>query len=197
MRTLASVVAAALTGTALLAAPGAARAQLFKLQDVAECLDHPESEICRERFKQASPPAAPVAVAPAPAPEPPPSGAPPKPEAKPTPAKAANAAAGSLDEILARIKAGKASGPDLDRLESFAEHGEPRAVEVLAWCYLNGKGRPADAMRAYWLYGRAAELKVPNARKNQVVVFEEKLTTEQRNEVLLRENTRGGREEKR
>ena len=195
MKTLAPVVLAAVIGAALLAAPGAARAQLFKLQDVAECLDHPDTEICRERFNQAPPPAAPVAVAPEPSPEPPPAATPAKPGAKPLPAKAAPAS--SLDEILARIKAGKATGPDMDRLESFADGGESRAVEVLAWCYLSGKGRPADAMRAYWLYGRAAELKVPNARENQVVVFEEKLTTEQRNEVLLRENTRGGREEKR
>jgi TPR repeat protein len=186
MRSISTTIIAAALGAGLLLSGDAAHAQLLNLESFGACIDHPETDACRARFQQAPPPpapppaAAPAASVPTSVPDPAP-----KPAPKPAAAKAA-----PLDEILGRIKAGKASAPDMEKLEEFAGSGDPRATEVFAWCYLNGRGRPVDPMRAYFLYGRAAELKVPNARQNQILVFEEKLTTEQRNEVLLRENAR-------
>jgi len=69
-----------------------------------------------------------------------------------------------------------------------ASYGAIRAVEVLGWCKLGGIGTTADVVAAYWLYREAADLGVPNARKNQVAIYETRLTPEQRQQVLLKEN---------
>jgi len=61
-------------------------------------------------------------------------------------------------------------------LESHAEEKEPRSVEALAWCKLNGIGWPADPIAAFLLYGEAAALGVPKARANQIAIFETRLT---------------------
>jgi TPR repeat protein len=71
-------------------------------------------------------------------------------------------------------------------LEAHAEQKEPRAVEALAWCKLNGVGWPADPKEAFFLYGEAAELGVPNAKANQVAIFETRLTQQQRQDVLVK-----------
>ena len=74
-------------------------------------------------------------------------------------------------------------------LESHAEQREPRAVEALAWCNLNGIGWPADPISAFLLYGAAAELGVPKAKANQVTIFETRLTQQQRQDLLVKLQT--------
>jgi TPR repeat protein len=94
----------------------------------------------------------------------------------------------SLEQVIARVRSKTAGPADIDFLEKRVEAKDPRAVEVLAWCRLNGIGGTPDPVAAYWLYRQAASLGVPNARQNQIAVFETRLTPEQRQQVLNREN---------
>jgi TPR repeat protein len=96
----------------------------------------------------------------------------------------------SLDEVIAKVRAKELGPHEAAILEKRAAANDPRAVEVLAWCKLNGIGMKADALGAFWLYGRAADLGVANARQNQIAIYESRLTPEQRQQVLLREQSR-------
>jgi hypothetical protein len=49
---------------------------------------------------------------------------------------------------------------------------------------------PADPVAAYVLYGEAAQLGIPTARSNQIAIFETRLTQQQRQLVLMREQTK-------
>jgi hypothetical protein len=95
----------------------------------------------------------------------------------------------TMKSVIAGIRAQKLSPGDMQLLEAHAGQKEPRAVEALAWCKLNGIGWPADAMEAFFLYGEAAQLGVPKAKENQVAIFETRLTQQQRQEVLVRLQT--------
>ncbi|HKW54789.1 MAG TPA: hypothetical protein VJO12_13940, partial [Stellaceae bacterium] len=108
-------------------------------------------------------------------PEPPPP--PPRPPPVPT-----------LDQVIAKVKSRGAGERDIKVLEQHAAANEGRAVEVLAWCKLNGIGLAQSPVDAYWLYRHAADLGVPHARANQIAVYKTRLTPEQRQQVLLREN---------
>jgi TPR repeat protein len=94
----------------------------------------------------------------------------------------------TLEQVVAKVR-DKSLGPrEVQFLEQHAAANEQRAVEVLAWCKLNGLGTPADAVAAYWLYRQAAKLGVANARRNQTAVFNTRLTPEERQQVLVQEN---------
>jgi TPR repeat protein len=95
----------------------------------------------------------------------------------------------TMESVIAGIRAQKLSPADLQLLEAHAEQGEPHAVEALAWCKLYGIGAPADPIAAYFLYGAAAELGVPNAKANQVAIFETRLTQQQRQDLLVKLQT--------
>ncbi|HUN47731.1 MAG TPA: hypothetical protein VMU85_14465 [Stellaceae bacterium] len=97
----------------------------------------------------------------------------------------------AFSDIIAHVKNKTAGQQDIDQLTRLSEANDPRAVEVLAWCKLNGIGTARDALAAYRLYGKAATLDVPHARENQISVFERQLTAEQRQEVLMSENKPG------
>jgi TPR repeat protein len=136
----------------------AALAQFYDLDGVYRCLTVPDSA-CEDRLRDQ----------PAPPPPPPP----------PAP---------TLDQLIAKVR-DKSAGPrEIELLETRAAASEPRAVEVLAWCKLNGIGGAADPEAAYWLYRQAAQLGVANALKNQIAVYKTRLTPEQRQHVLMREN---------
>jgi hypothetical protein len=95
----------------------------------------------------------------------------------------------TMDSVIAAIRVKKLTPGDMQLLEAHAEQKEPRAVEALAWCKLNGVGWPADPMEAFFLYGEAAELGVPNAKANQIAIFETRLTQQQRQAVLVKLQT--------
>jgi TPR repeat protein len=96
----------------------------------------------------------------------------------------------SLEQIIARVRSRTADAHDFETLRQDAAANDPRAVEVLGWCKLNGIGGAPDAPAAYWLYRQAAALGVANARRNQIAIYETRLTPEERQQVLLRENAR-------
>ena len=96
----------------------------------------------------------------------------------------------SLTDAIERVKRRTATPADIALLESRADAKNPRAIEVLAWCKLNGIGMKPDALAAFWLYSDAAGLGVPNARKNQIAIYETKLTSAERQQVLLKEDAR-------
>jgi len=149
-------------GVAALGMP--ARAQFYDLDGAYRCLKTPDAACEKELKDQPTP-------APPPAP-------PPKPNEP------------SFGQALAHVR-DKSAGPgDIDVLARLAEANDPRAVEVLAWCKLNGIGGARDPVAAYWLYRQAAGLQVPHARENQISIFERQLTPEQRQEVLTGENKR-------
>ncbi|HZB92291.1 MAG TPA: hypothetical protein VE397_12660 [Stellaceae bacterium] len=95
----------------------------------------------------------------------------------------------SLEQIIAKVRDRTAGPHEIAILEQRTAANDPRAVEVLAWCKLNGIGTSEDALGAFWLYRQAATLGVANARKNQIAIYETRLTPEQREQVLMRENT--------
>jgi TPR repeat protein len=136
----------------------AAWAQFYDLDGVYRCLTVPDAA-CEERLRDQPPP---------PPPAPPP--------------------APTLEQVMAKVR-DKTAGPgEIALLEKHAAANEPRAVEVLAWCKLNGIGAAANPEAAYWLYRQAAALGVGNALKNQIAVYKTRLTPEQRQRVLMREN---------
>jgi len=149
-------------GVAALCAP--ARAQFYDLDGAYRCLKTPDPA-CEKELKDQPPP---------PAPPPPP----PKPNEP------------SFPQAVAHVRDGSAGPADIDALSRLAEANDPRAVEVLAWCKLNGIGGARDPVAAYWLYRQAAGLNVPHARENQIAVFERQLNSEQRQQVLTEENKR-------
>lgn len=96
----------------------------------------------------------------------------------------------TMDELIGQIRARTITAKGIALLEKRAVAKEPRAVEALGWCKLNGIGMPADPVEAYFLYGEAARLGIPNAKKNQTAIFETRLTQKQRQLVLMREQTK-------
>jgi hypothetical protein len=150
----------------LLLVPVAARAQFYDVDGAYRCITAPDAG-CTTAL--GTPP-------------------PPPPVSKDEVAAASKT---SMADAIARVRHGQASAEDFRRIEAGAAAKDPRAVEVLAWCKLNGIGMAADAPGAYWLYREAAELGVANARQNQIAVFEARLNSTERQQVLLKENDPG------
>jgi len=174
------VLLASALGLAAAAAP--ARADFYALEGRFQCLDRPGA-ICFDATPDA-------AVAPPPSPrDSRDSAAPESPHPAPTAAAAPPRAAppAPVDPIVAvarRIERNAPAPGDLDMLRRSADSGEPRALELLAWCTLRGLGVRSDAVAAYLLYGRAAAAGVPHARQNQALVYERTLTSAERQRVL-------------
>lgn len=95
----------------------------------------------------------------------------------------------TMEQVIAKVRDRTAGPHEIEFLEKRAASDDPRAVEVLAWCELNGIGTPTDPLGAFWLYRKAATLGVANARQNQIAIYETRLTPEQREQVLLQENS--------
>jgi TPR repeat protein len=151
-----------LGAAALLLMPAAASAQFYDLDGVYRCLTVPDAA-CEEALREH--------VEPPPAPPPPP----------PAP---------TLDQAIAKVRSRSADEGDIKVLETRAAANDGRAIEVLAWCRLNGIGVKRAPIDAYWLYRHAADLGVPHARANQIAVYKTRLTPEQRQQVLIRENAK-------
>jgi TPR repeat protein len=156
-------IAILLATSAILAMPGVARAQFYDLDGAYRCLTRPDAA-CRQALRQEPPP--------------------------PAPPKPPHADGPTLDEVMQHVREKAVTAADLRFLEKKTAAKDRRAVEVLAWCRLNGIGAPADVVAAYWLYGEAADLGVAHARQNQITIYETRLTPEQRQQVLLRQNAR-------
>ena len=156
---------AALFAVFLLSTSAPAWAQFYDLDGAFRCLRTPDAQCEKD-----------LANRPSPAPVPPPP--PPKPSGP------------GVADAIAHVR-DKTIGPrDIEALAQGAAADDPRAVEVLAWCKLNGLGTTRDPVGAYWLYRQAAGLNVPHARENQIAVYEKQLTAEQRQQVLNKENER-------
>jgi TPR repeat protein len=153
-----SAMRLALFALVLLALPLPALGQFYDLDGAYRCITAPD-EACQKNLRdQPRTPPAPPAEAP------------------------------TLEKVIAKVR-DKTAGPgEIDFLEKHAAANEPRAVEVLAWCRLNGIGGAADPLAAYWLYRQAAKLGVANARSNQIAVYESRLTPDERQQVLVQEN---------
>jgi hypothetical protein len=148
----------------LLLTASAGRAQFYDLDGAYRCLMSPDAQCEKD-----------LADHPIQAPPPPP---PPKPTAP------------GVGDAIAHVRDKTVEPTDIETLAHAAEANDPRAVEVLAWCKLNGLGTARDPVAAYWLYRQAAGLNVAHARENQIAVFEKQLTPEQRQQVLTEENSR-------
>jgi len=174
----------------LLAQLPAARAEFFSLDGRFQCLES-AAAVCGDAQSVVVPLPAPVprAVAQAVTSEPVEVAAP-MPIAVPaaTPAQASTpvpVAARPIDPlqvVAARIQARRPTHNDLVWLAQAAHNGDPRAIELLAWCKLNAIGMARDPVEAFLLYGAAAAL--PNARENQRLIYERDLDSTQRQHVL-------------
>ena len=150
----------------------AARAQFYDLDGVYRCLTAPTAA-CEQDLRDQPRSAAKSAV---------------KPEAASNPS--APPSEPTLERAIAKVRDKTAGAREIEFLAKRAAANDPRAVEVLAWCKLNAIGTPADPVAAYWLYRQAAALGVANARRNQITIYEKLLTSEERQQVLTRENAR-------
>jgi TPR repeat protein len=163
---------------------GPARAQFYSLEGRYECLNHPAA-VCYDATSTAPavvappPPAAPAKVNPA---------ARHAKKAARAPLTTPHAAADPLDAVAKRVQSGLAAPADLALLRARAAAADRRATELLAWCHLKGVGTPKDLVPAYLLYGAAARLGVPNAERNQAIVYETAMTPEQRQQALMIED---------
>jgi len=117
------------------------------------------------------------------------------PEGEPTagaatggPAVPAAQAPDPLRAIAARLQARQPTPADLTALQAQAAGGNARALELLAWAELVGAGVSRDPVQAYFLYGIAAAAGAPTGRRDQAAIYENDLTAEERQEILLIEN---------
>src|SRR5260370_37273692 len=117
------------------------------------------------------------------------------PESKPAaeagtkaPAAPAAQAPDPLRAIAARLQARQPTPADLTALQAQAAGGNARALELLAWAELVGAGVSRDPVQAYFLYGIAAAAGAPTGRRDQAAIYENDLTAEERQEILLIEN---------
>jgi TPR repeat protein len=161
MRSRLAILAA---GVALGAAPIGAHAQFYDLDGAYHCVTAPD-KACDD----AGP------------------GTPGHPA--PPPAAKSKDEAPSFGDAVERVKRRAPTEADIRLLEQRADANDPRATEVLAWCKLNGIGTAADAMAAYRLYRAAAALGVANAKTNETAIYETRLTSAERQQVL-KENAR-------
>jgi hypothetical protein len=169
-----------LASVALAATALPARADFYRLDGRFECLARADA-VCFDKTPTPPDPFAP----PLPVPSYEPPASPPAP--MPPVANRAAHAARPLDPILAaadRIEHAHPDPGDLDMVRRAATAGDPRAVELLAWCTLRGIGTGRDALQAYFLYGNAASLDVPHARENQMLVYERSLSSAERERIL-------------
>ena len=162
-----------------LAAP--ARADFFTLDGRFECLDG-SNAICGD-------PQPLVSMQRVAKPTPVPPAAPPTAEPLSSPPTARSVAPlprteDPLRAIARRVQADAPASGDLAWLKQAAQSGNPRAIELLAWCDLNAIGTPRDPMQAYLLYGTAADAALPHARENQALIYERDLDKDQRQHVL-------------
>jgi TPR repeat protein len=148
-----------LAGLLLAALP--ARAQFYDLDGKYRCLTASDAACAKELRDRPPPP-------------------PPPPPPKPPPP--------SLEEITAHVRGNTVTTVDIETLKERHAAKDTRAMEILAWCQLNGLGMPKDPLGAYWLYGEAAALGVETAKHNQGEIYKANLTPKERQEVLLREN---------
>lgn len=184
-------VIGAFVAASLLARQPAARAEFFSLDGRFQCLES-AAAVCGEAQSVVIPrpaprPAVAQAVAPkpveaaatvsAPVSAPAPAAAP---AAAPVPARPID----PLQVVAARIQARRPSSNDLAWLAQAAHNGDARAIELLAWCKLNGIGMARDPVEAFLLYGAAGNADLPNARENQRLIFERDLDSTQRQHVL-------------
>ncbi len=93
-------------------------------------------------------------------------------------------------EAIEHVKKRRPSDADMRLLAARADAKDARAVEVMAWCKLNGIGTKANAVDAFWLYHEASELGVATARRNETAIFERRLTSAERQEVLTKESAK-------
>jgi hypothetical protein len=158
-------------------------AQFFSLEGRYQCLSDPQA-LCYDATPNAAPPTAPppaVVMAP-------PATPPPLPPAKIRTAAPVAPPADPLAEIAARLERGAPGPRDVAFLRARAAAGDQRATELLAWCHLQSVGVQRDPVPAYLLYGVAARLGVPNAERDQAVVYETDMTPEERQTALAIEN---------
>ncbi|HUB95099.1 MAG TPA: hypothetical protein VL993_04230 [Stellaceae bacterium] len=143
--------------------PRAAHAQFYDLDGAYRCVTAPDAACAAA---EATPP----------------------PQPQPTAKEKEAAATPSLPDVIDRVKKGTPQPADIRLLQQRAEAKDPRATEVLAWCNLNGIGVKSDPLQAFYLYRDAAALGVPNARKNEIAIYERRLSSAERQDVLLKQD---------
>lgn len=94
----------------------------------------------------------------------------------------------ALETIAGHLRAGRPTPADMNALQARARQGKMRALELLGWAELVGVGVPRDPVQAYFHYGMAAAAGLPAGRTAQASIFENALTNEQRQQILLIEN---------
>ncbi len=144
-------------------AGGPARAQFYDLDGTYHCVTTPDDS-CTKSESDSTQPALPLAKE--------------EPEAP------------TFAEAIEHVKKRAPTEADMHLLAARADAKDARAVEVMAWCKLNGIGTKPNALDAFWLYHEAAELGVATAKRNETAIFEHRLTSAERQEVLTKVNAK-------
>jgi hypothetical protein len=116
-----------------------ARAQFYDLDGTYHCVTTPD-DACAKSESDAAQPALPLAKE--------------QPEAP------------TFAEAIEHVKKRAPTEADMRLLAARADAKDARAVEVMAWCKLNGIGTKPSALDAFWLYHEAAGLGVANAKRD-------------------------------
>ena len=93
--------------------------------------------------------------------------------------KAEKAAQLKWQQTLKAVAENKVTPMELSEITYRAEKDDPKAVEVLAWMYTKGVGVGKDFVKAFKLYQKAEELKVPKAKENAAKIYKA-MSAEQR-----------------
>lgn len=86
-------------------------------------------------------------------------------------------------DIIAAVATGYPSAFDIDYLKTLADRGVPDATELLAWMYAKGVGVKTDLKASWFLYMKAAELGVDNAKSNAGRIYEA-MSAKEKKELL-------------
>jgi hypothetical protein len=81
-------------------------------------------------------------------------------------AAAQEAALKEWREVVERIQSKNFTVKDVINVDRRARAGEPDAMELLAWMYLNGRGVPQSYYYAYEFYGKALLVGRPQLKEN-------------------------------
>jgi hypothetical protein len=75
-------------------------------------------------------------------------------------------------KTVAAVKANQVTPFELRDITGRVKENDPKAIEILAWMFTKGVGVSKDFVEAFYLYKRAAHLKVAHAEENARLIYQ-------------------------
>lgn len=86
-------------------------------------------------------------------------------------------------QTINAVKKGRVTAVELNEIEKKAQLNDAQAIEINAFIYAKGIGVKPNLIKAFRLYKKAEELKVPNAKENAAKVYKA-MTKQQRKDLI-------------